>query len=129
MKQRAKLLLRAQLCESVRDFLHLCREGLATFLREVRSVGSSSRQDVRVAARSIHPPHHDTHTTTTNTQPRPQPGPRAGSVVEADINELDVPEKIRSALQKEALFIVLATGMGGWRVVEDWVVCVLLFEN
>jgi hypothetical protein len=35
LPQRAKLLLRAQLCESVRDFLHLCREGLATFLREV----------------------------------------------------------------------------------------------
>lgn len=61
-----------------------------------------------------------THATTTNNQQPPQPGPRAGSVVEADINELDVPEKIRSALQKEALFIALATGMGGWRVVEFW---------
>jgi hypothetical protein len=36
--------------------------------------------------------------------------PRAGSLVEADIKELDVPEKIRLALGKEALFISLATG-------------------
>ena len=34
---RAKLLLRAQLCESVRDILHLCRQGLATFIAEVRA--------------------------------------------------------------------------------------------
>jgi len=31
-------------------------------------------------------------------------------MVDADISDLDVPEKIRSALQKEALFIALASG-------------------
>lgn len=105
---RAKLLLRAQLCESVRDVLHLCREGLAPFLREVseRKEGPADWlvgwtrlgwASYRVVA-------------DTALLPNRQPDPHAGSVVEADINELDAPEKIRSALQKEALFIALATG-------------------
>lgn len=43
-------------------------------------------------------------------QPEGAGGQRAGSLVDAELHELDVPEKIRSALQKEALFIALATG-------------------
>ena len=89
----------------MRDFLHLCREGLATFLREVRRF--SFYFCIKSLAHALQVSRIDKN--------KRQPDARAGSMVDADINDLDVPEKIRSALQKEALFIALATGAAAAR--------------
>lgn len=71
---RAKLLLRAQLVESVQHILRLCQDGLATFL-----VDSSTLRG------------------------------NGGSLLDYDITQQDNTEKIRDGLQKEALYISLAS--------------------